>query len=651
MDLIKKYNFELEKIRNLFYKIGKIEDSNAKIDEILKFISIIFYLDTNFQNLKEFKTELESLENNPKKFIDLITKKFELVKKDKLFKLDSNTYLFDENEKIILDTEEIDIVKILIFYLIDVFSDKLNFKEFDLINELFGSFIRDNFRSNIEDAQYLTPIEVVDFITELNLPHLNTQKEILIADPFCGVGSFLLRSNEFINNKNIKFIAQDKIPRMVRFAYLNLLLSGAKKESLNFYIGNSYSGNSGIDKYKGEIDLIVTNPPFGVKLHTKKDIKNIQESYKYFPDDIINREIYSETLSISRCLNLLKPGGRLSIILPDGVVSAQGLNKSFRKIFKENNLVLDSIVSLPAVTFAQAGTRTKTHIVTLINNSSKSFTTKIAIANEIGFSVKSKKGIKVKILDKENELISIGKKLKQKNNNSKIISQSPSVTQVKSSILNQNLDWNPNHYSSKLFKALEDQIKSNKNDYNLVKLDEVVEFITNERKKEKIHPETVFISVLHIINNRSLDFKSMNSFEVKDKGIKCYPGDLIFSKINPRIPRSIVVPDFSKDLSCSNEFEILNSKSEFDNYFIKCLLTQEYVLEQILNMTSGTSASHNRLKTNDFKNIIIPIPKSNSPKYEKLKKLSEEYKYTNKNLLKNELKLNELEESIYSQFN
>ena len=48
----------------------------------------------------------------------------------------------------------------------------------------------------------------------------------------------------------------------------------------------------------------------------------------------------------------------------------------------------------------------------------------------------------------------------------------------------------------------------------------------------------------------------------KYPGIVCSPGDLLFSKINPRIPRAILVPQFDFHLTCSIEFEIIQSTSE-----------------------------------------------------------------------------------------
>jgi hypothetical protein len=43
---------------------------------------------------------------------------------------------------------------------------------YDVLNEAFGHFVRDNFRGNIEDAQYLTPAEVVELMASMALEDL-----------------------------------------------------------------------------------------------------------------------------------------------------------------------------------------------------------------------------------------------------------------------------------------------------------------------------------------------------------------------------------------------------------------------------------------------------------------------------------------------
>ena len=39
--------------------------------------------------------------------------------------------------------------------------------DLDILNEAFGHHVRDSFRNHIEDAQYMTPLEVVDFMVRM----------------------------------------------------------------------------------------------------------------------------------------------------------------------------------------------------------------------------------------------------------------------------------------------------------------------------------------------------------------------------------------------------------------------------------------------------------------------------------------------------
>jgi len=55
------------------------------------------------------------------------------------------------------------------------FSLRSDERPFDILNEAFGHFVRDNFRSNVEDAQYMTPPEVVDFMVDMVLKDVATE--------------------------------------------------------------------------------------------------------------------------------------------------------------------------------------------------------------------------------------------------------------------------------------------------------------------------------------------------------------------------------------------------------------------------------------------------------------------------------------------
>ena len=75
-----------------------------------------------------------------------------------------------------------------------------------------------------------------------------------------------------------------------------------------------------------QFDIIITNPPFGSKIKVKH--KHILEKYdlghKWKNDEKIEgenstKETDPQILFIELCLNLLKEGGKMAIVLPDGI--------------------------------------------------------------------------------------------------------------------------------------------------------------------------------------------------------------------------------------------------------------------------------------------------------------------------------------------
>lgn len=157
-----------------------------------------------------------------------------------------------------------------------------------------------------------------------------------------------------------------------------------------------------IDRLIGQFDLIMTNPPFGKgKYDASKGenyriglekMRNNQECYdesardrlddpRYqcelgwsWNNDRSKKKVLSKSdpaaLFIDRNLQLLKPGGRLLIILPDGILCNSG-DKYIREYimgskdeetgeFFGGKAVVKAVVSLPTQTFAISGTGAKT---------------------------------------------------------------------------------------------------------------------------------------------------------------------------------------------------------------------------------------------------------------------------------------------------
>jgi len=124
-------------------------------------------------------------------------------------------------------------------------------------------------------------------------------------------------------------------------------------------------------------DIIVTNPPFGSKIPIKDSHileqynigyiwRNEQYDTSKQKDWTISKDFQSsvppEQLFIERCLQFLKPGGRLAIVLPDSILGNPGLGY-IRKWLIEKTKIIAS-VDLHADTFQpRNGTQTSILIV------------------------------------------------------------------------------------------------------------------------------------------------------------------------------------------------------------------------------------------------------------------------------------------------
>ena len=139
--------------------------------------------------------------------------------------------------------------------------------------------------------------------------------------------------------------------------------------------------------FENRFDVILTNPPFGSRVEksllvTEADRFTDQKKIDYYIErygkDYINAmkqvtdnicksilDLYSsgnlsgltEVLFIERCIRLLKPGGRLGIVLPEGVLNNTNL-QSVRELF-EGMAKIILITSIPQDVFMASGATVK----------------------------------------------------------------------------------------------------------------------------------------------------------------------------------------------------------------------------------------------------------------------------------------------------
>lgn len=635
----------LGELREAFHSHGRLDDSNAKLDEVVKLLSTYVAqrrgLIDGFPDLGEDAAGKRGRAG----VVEKLQASFKAAAALPCYRRSDGSSVFGKNLELALDVgDEVlaaALVKTVTGAVDHAFAARAEGTTFDLLNESFGHFVRDNFRSNIEDAQYLTPPEVVDFMVDVALHDMESdqgstrKRDVTVVDPCCGVGSFLAtfwnrsRKRSKGGPRHVRLVGQDKVERMVRLASINLGLFEDVEHQIT--IGNSLRIGSGLDTVDGRVDLILTNPPFGARFSREEVLAN---GSAFFPVlgsvSLPDGQLDSELLFIDRCLSLLRPSGRLLIVVPDGVVSAKGLPALLRSLIG-TVASIRMIVELPPVTFAQAGTRTRTVVLYLqkhggsARDSSPVF---VGRAENLGFEVTSRKGVQVKALDGENDLPQLLSAYKKGHaakvlGGHAVISRSPSAVVVNAEAFGDS-SWTPSHLSAARFAAM-DEMKAVR-DLVARPLREVADLQSDDRRAVKATSAHAFISVLHVIGDGLLDIAAIMSYCPKTPGLPVKPGELLVSRINPRIPRVVVVPDLGRPTLCSSEFEIIVPKAGRDAYELAFYLLSPQVMAQIGSLTTGTSASHNRVRSKDLGEVLVPAPGNGTKVGRELHRLASDYR-------------------------
>ncbi len=215
-------------------------------------------------------------------------------------------------------------------------------------------------------GQYFTPKEVIDFIVRVMQPNVRE----LIIDPFCGSGHFLTSAIDYVRRMHAKadklfhefaftrLHGIEKSDRIVRIAMTDMRLHGDGHS--NIRCSDSLLPFSNYpDLYRETFDLVMTNPPFGIDL--PRD--SLTQLGPFELATVCGSTVSLEIVALERCLQLLRHGGRLAIVLPDSVLS----NRNTAKVrsWIERHARVRAIISLPIETFSPFGANIKTSVLIL----------------------------------------------------------------------------------------------------------------------------------------------------------------------------------------------------------------------------------------------------------------------------------------------
>jgi type I restriction enzyme M protein len=199
----------------------------------------------------------------------------------------------------------------------------------------------------------------------------------LILDPFCGSGHFLTRCLDYVVRTQgpsldaytlhqFKFFhlhGIEKSDRMVRIAMTDMMLHDDGHTNIrNLDALLSFENYPDILALREDgssdpavFDLILTNPPFGsiMRQEVMELIGRFQLGHK-------KKSLPLEVLGLERCFQFLKPGGRLAIVLPDGLLKNK--NMVFVRQWLHHTAAIKAIFSIPVDAFAPYGAAVKTSL-------------------------------------------------------------------------------------------------------------------------------------------------------------------------------------------------------------------------------------------------------------------------------------------------
>ena len=344
--------------------VGATRD-RALLDEVVKCLFCRFY---DLKRGDEYATATDSVElakHYRKVFASLRT---------------SLPEVFEADDEILLDPPSIAFVheKLSDVDLADASRDPFG----DLFEVFVGTGVRE------EEGQFFTPQNGVDLLVSL----VNPRPGERIIDPACGAGGFLGAAAAHLAGLGAtdaqiaaSVVGVEKDAYLAKLARTRLSLTTLEPSRVACGDSLAWRGVGGdpLDVEDGGYDVVLTNPPFGKKIVAAS--KAVQKGFllghkwsrdktsgEYQRTSTLPRSMPPQVLFVERCLDLLRPGGRLGVVLPESLVTSGRYGHVVR--FMLDRAHLRAVLGMPENFFktsGKGGTHTKACLLYLEKHDSK----------------------------------------------------------------------------------------------------------------------------------------------------------------------------------------------------------------------------------------------------------------------------------------
>jgi len=509
----------------------------------------------------------------------------------------------------------------------------------DLKGVLFEELIKNTFDKG-DNQQFFTPRPIVEFMVHM-IQLIGDNLQGIICDPACGTGGFLLYVDKYIKEKGIgsqvQLLGFEIDERLAWVAGINLDMHNAVNYKVKCLNGGGSLGKE-MRNNVNSIDVIITNPPFG------SDFTD-QESLSYFE---LGRNRLSRRrgiLFIERCLELLKPGGLLAIIIDDGVLNGPS-NIDVRRLICQKSIPF-AIISLPATAFMPYAS-VKASILFLEKYNEHNFFglkegTFFASAETVG---KKPSGDPLFKYNKSSKRLELDSDLPQILTTWKNIMEDTffseekygsigfisKITNIKDKLFTKDgyrLDLAYHHPARhEAMRALK------KSPYPINKLNEICD-VSNELvipSRDFAEEDITYLGLANIdsymgtCNPLIINGSSLKSAVRRFKG-----GDILFARMRPELRKVCLVPENIEEGFASSECIVLTPRKSLAGEWLvlpkllSILLRSDVAYGQLVHMVTGIGRP--RINRQVILNIKIPVPPINEQNnllelYEESEKIS-----------------------------
>lgn len=530
-------------------------------------------------------------------------------------------FLFDEVKKYFADSdlyEEHDYVRICRKSFTSILKELEVIDFYDMTEDVkgvaFESLVGKTFRGEL--GQFFTPRQVVNYMIEV----LDIQEGEAVCDPCCGSGGFLIRAFEYVQDaidrdiqaqidkvrssnlsesektqriavllrecdKNVEgsrygklckdyFFGVDANVRMARTAKMNMIMHG--DGHVGVYLHDGLLDVKNVTK--GRFDVVLINPPYGV--HIDRNAKD--EKGKPVFGEYKTTQSAAELLFVERVINLLKPGGRAGLVLPEGLFTNSSY-KSFRKLIESRAKILN-ITAMPPTVFLASGANVKPNLLFI-----RKYTEEEMLEHNQDYMMSA-------VRVNEDELATVAPQVREWIKNA-VYENNETIRITDRSDM---IDW----AVAPLFAAPKVSFNSK---YPIAKLSDV---LTQSDEKIIVQDNEEYDRITVRLGGRGITLRDhvKGSLIGTKKQSVVHTGQLVVSKIDGRSGAMAIVPGGFDGAIVTPDFPVfdINTNRVLPDYLL--LTICHPAMLQSITATSSGSTGRRRLSVERFLNMQIALP-------------------------------------------